>query len=415
MIPNEKYFVTYQDIDDYRVDTVKILKEIVDSSQKMIDYILTTNIALSKENEIILYNNTHKIYMLADNLNLFEFNLTINAALSQIISSIVVVIYKDQNELLPSTREVYYSFLNCMNALYVGLIDQANIFSNEIFVTNKSSLEVSLIIIFMFLAIAILNSYILSYLFVKVSEKKADYLSIFYSIGPNYVCNALERCENFNQKMIIVVDTQLDKKLSIQQQSASKTTKYLDDDQSSQLSFQDTANPISSNQNKNNSEKSIHKTVINSSFAKLRIFICCSMLISTIFGTIIFAILKINFIVIEGEIQIYLATSEYHNNLIMIFNLFREFMFDKTLYVKYIDLEKYLNKEIQNFYVDTIKTTELVNNNRHYLSNELNKWYDEIQYHDICSYSQEFFDTTITEEWRTCSNITQNSSNFVSL
>ena len=48
----------------------------------MIQYILTTSITLSKENELILYNNTHTMYLLTNDLNLIEFNLTINAALS---------------------------------------------------------------------------------------------------------------------------------------------------------------------------------------------------------------------------------------------------------------------------------------------------------------------------------------------
>lgn len=136
------------------------------------------------------------------------------------------------------------------------------------------------------------------------------------------------------------------------------------------------------------------------------------MLLSFLFSLIIFILLKINFAIIEGEIIVYLATSEYNNNIIMIFNIFHEFMFDKTIYVKYIDLEEYLNKELTNFYTKTISTIKILHKYRKYFTKVFDDLYDSIQNSDLCSYSQEFFNTTITEEWRTCRNISDNSAHF---
>lgn len=53
----DEYVISYQDKADYR--TISSLKKIAECSQAMIQYILTTSISLSKENELLLYNNTH--------------------------------------------------------------------------------------------------------------------------------------------------------------------------------------------------------------------------------------------------------------------------------------------------------------------------------------------------------------------
>ena len=73
-------------------------------------------------------------------------------------------------------------------------------------------------------------------------------------------------------------------------------------------------------------------------------------------------------------------------------------MFDKTIYVKYIDLEEYLNKELTNFYTKRISTIKTVNKFRKYFPKEFDDLYDSIQNSDLCSYSQELFDKTINKE-----------------
>lgn len=122
------------------------------------------------------------------------------------------------------------------------------------------------------------------------------------------------------------------------------------------------------------------------------------MLISTLFSIITYSLLKKNFTIIQGEIAGYLAISEYNNNIIMIFNMFREFLFDKIIYVEYMELEEYLNNELSNFYMKTINTTNIINENRIYFPKEFDDKYELIQNHDLCGYSQEFFDKTITED-----------------
>lgn len=59
---------------------------------------------------------------------------------------------------------------------------------------------------FVYFIVSIITSYVLCYLFAKVSTQKDEYLSIFYEIEPNYVTYTLDRCEIFNQKMLQVID-----------------------------------------------------------------------------------------------------------------------------------------------------------------------------------------------------------------
>ena len=73
-------------------------------------------------------------------------------------------------------------------------------------------LTVIIIIIFAYFIISLITSYILCYLFIKVSTQKDEYLSIFYEIEPNYVIYALDKCEIFNQKMLQVIDNLIENK-----------------------------------------------------------------------------------------------------------------------------------------------------------------------------------------------------------
>lgn len=220
-----------------------------------------------------------------------------------------------------------------------------------------------MVIIFIFFGLACLSSYLLCYLFIKVSKKKEEFLSIFYENDPNFVGCALDRAENFNQKIGLIMDNTIDNKSDLNQHSLSKTTNYYNNIESSEeLSFigatQQITNQITTISDNNGHIR--HHSIKSNRFLGTQIFIILSMLISTFFSIIIYIVLSTNFTTIEGEIKVYLATSEYNNKIIMIFNIFREYMFDKILFVKYIDLQAFLQDELKNFYTQAIESNKIV-------------------------------------------------------
>lgn len=66
---------------------------------------------------------------------------------------------------------------------------------------------------FIYCIISLISSYILCYLFIKVSKQKDEYLSIFYEIDPNIVSYFLEKCE-----MLAVIDNLIVRKTDSYQQ-----------------------------------------------------------------------------------------------------------------------------------------------------------------------------------------------------
>lgn len=212
------------------------------------------------------------------------------------------------------------------------------------------------------------------------------------------------------------MDNIIDNKSDLNQHSLSKTTNYYNNIESSEeLSFigatQQITNQITTISDNNGHIR--HHSIKSNRFLGTQIFIILSMLISTFFSIIIYIVLSTNFTTIEGEIKVYLATSEYNNNIIMIFNIFREYMFDKILFVKYIDLQEFLQDELKNFYTQAIESNKIVDQYRSCLPKEFDTVYDSMQHQDVSKYSKEFFETTITDKWRTCENITNEASKYV--
>ena len=398
-----EYTITYQDDKEYLKDTFKQIKEIYMNQQELTAHILTTFIKLSKKAEQQLYRDTYEIYMITDTYGLKSFNISLNAALSQTLGAQFILSTMEVNDIIPTHKSVYFNFLNSLNGLYTGLLSMADIFESELNDTFDNKTLVVLICLMIFIVLAIVFFFVLSTLYFGVVFKKNDYLSVFYEISIDVIRLSLDHCENFNQKIMLVSNDD-------SQSSINPTISNDDDNDIEDMNI--SVNSQSQNSNDAHHQKKAIISSKNNTIFLIKLMILIVMIVSPICFTCIFFYTRDSFNYFRSNIAIYKANAQLNTRYLMLFNLLREYMFDKDIYVKYLHLTDYFQDEITTIIAKTIDSQAIIDKHRSSFRGRFKELYQAIYYENVCDYSKEFFETTITQKYRTCDYITYNASHY---
>ena len=401
LLSMNEYEVNYLDPNIYREDTVNSLKNLCLTAQSYTDYILSTSSKLSKENEEKLYKQKLGSFLILDNLDTQESNITINAILSQTISSVFVLMNMDKSDLKPSIRSVYFSFYNSMNGLYKGLLIQADIFNEELYISNDSNIKICLIELIAIIIVAIITYFALSTAFFAVDFKKETYLSVFYEIDVELIRISLDKCENFKQKLLTVDNTKM---ISC---SIGSDDNNDDSELSIDMVYQKKNDLIKDDSYHSNKQKFHHQKNYG-----IKAMLVAALGFSSFLTGILYILVKENCNFFEENIDLFKVSSELNIRYIMLFNCMREYFFDKVMLVNYTDLTEYINDELSHIYEISIETNRKIQDNRDYMGKKFKKFYDKIYYQDVCGYADTFFNEFLTEKWRTCEHVTNDSGQF---
>ena len=401
LLSMDEYSVTYQDMSNFWDNTISSLSEISVQSQEYTEYILTSFASLSPENKKKIYNDTLPIYMVIDNLEIIHSNLTLHAALSQTLSSVFTLIGKEKKKLLPTSKEVYFSFLNNLNGVYHGLLTQASVFNEELWTSNDEHTKTCFFDLGVFIVLQIISFWLLSSAYFTVEHKKDSYLEIFFEINVEIIRITLERCEYFQQK--VLSSTKVNHPNGSQMEDD-------ENDEHSQLDislFSLTSINLKeeniSTQKKKKKDKS--RKCMNIS---LNLFLSLGLI-----TLIIVIIITENYLqYFEANISVLRATSEVNIKYLMLFNAFREYLFDKNLFVNYTDLSEYLNNELSHIYEYTAELNEVIQKNKHKLTSYFNVLHSQVYDQDICHYTNEFFNSGKIIQGLSCEHATNNASSF---
>lgn len=403
LLSMDEYTVTYQDTDEYLKDTVSLIKELYQNQQSMTDYIITSSIKLSKSAEQQIYEKTYEMYMITDDYGLLSFNITLNAALSQVLGAQFVLSTMSTDDIIPTDTTVYFNFLNSLNGIYNGLLNLADIFEVEMNNKFDNNKIVALVDVVVFLVLGVFFYFIIIKLYVGVVMKKNDYLAVFYEIGLDIIRLALSHCETFNQKIMMMTN---EESVSI---NATISTDVSDGE------MNDITDPIITKKTNSLEIHQSKKSFIHSSskdilFARIGIFIV--MMLSPFGSLLIYIYTTGNFEYFTSNIAIFKANAQMNTRYLMLFNILREYIFDKDIYVKYYYLENYLESELSEIINKTIEDIKTIDQHQAQLSKNFKELYQKIYYGDVCGYSDTFFNEVITEKWRTCQSITCNTSMY---
>ena len=429
-----EYQITYQETEEYKHETFEMLSSLCAESQQMADYIITTFVSISPQSEQLLFKNTLTLYMISDTLDIISFDVTLNAAISQILSAQYLLANSPQNEIRPWSKAVFFTFLNSLNALYQGLLLQADVYENEIIMNNDHNLMVTLIVVIVIGVIACLFYVIISKVYFGVVSKKDDYLAVFYEINVDLIRMSLDRCEAFTQKLTYsshedgsvseTVNTSemdtTDDTISIASQFVSLNHKMSSKDSisssgSGSINNNNTSGNSNTNSNSNASMNHSHKhkritTKCTFEVFIIKLFLAISMSFCFIITLTIYVMSLNNFDYFENNIVVFKASSKINTEFLMLFNLLREYAFDPTQKVLYENIDTFLETELTLIYAHSIEAAGVINKCKTKLRKSFQELYDSIHHGELCSYTDDFFTTTTTAN--DCYNVASNATYY---
>ena len=296
-----------------------------------------------------------------------EVTSTIFSSLIQIYSALCNLI---QNLYTSVSISNSYNFMhNSFNKIAMALNLQTGLFIAEI-----GDKWTSMIIITIIFSVVYIFVYIIMYIlickgFVKISNKKASYISVFYGIDLSLIKSSIRKCEFFINKIN-------------QNEKGDNKLKLIEEENSTVISTSN-FNLNNSFNNQNKKEKKITRIKKNKSIGSDRRtkHFKIVLLIGIILSIIIFIVilLSVNILVNKFVISTTLLYNlqNYHNNIVELFNAYREYLFDEKTIISEMNVYKYLEKKEEDFYntnINNINTVYTLQTQIKELNEALNKF-----------------------------------------
>ena len=393
---------------NYISEISNLTKEIFMEGNTILEYIIGTNLKLCDNTTYILTEKTFDIEIIYGN------SITRNVT-SSFYSSMIHV-YSAFCNLLAKSDQIYnddpnlYNFIhNSFNSLGNMLNIQIELFETELF-EKEFSIKINIILYsIIFFILHLLIYFIISKSYFSIVKKKTSYISVFYGIGLSLIKSSIKKCEMFLNK--------------INQDEDNVKIKEIDEDSSSFISSIEDNNLNKLFMENNNFERksiNINKNIQKPKKQKKKLgddkkskqfkFIYRLILIFSIFYLIIIFLIFLIFIKQFINCGSYIFNMQnYHNNILELFNAYREYLFDEKTIVFGLPSYEYLIKKEELFYLTNTENK----NNLSVLNNFIKGLYNSILFlkeQGFCNNIISFF----TSE-KECLNYIGGESGIISL
>ena len=375
-------FLSFHNRSAYIQNISDNLKETFFLGHFNMEVMMGVHLDLTPNNSYHIYNKPFKTRIEYDSNKTRTVTSSLSIAIVQTYSYFYNLILSDF--ISYNSLEVRNFMYNALNNVAIGLENLVKIYFDEVnkrknkFVTNIIIFSVIFFIIYVFIYILMNISYI------QIIQRKDSYISVFYGISLTFIKTSMIKCEKFLRKIN-------PNELLIAQE---KNENF--DDSLSFSNFEEDYflfNKSSKNQPepKINNNKGKEKKVKYKDASKSRAFRIKFFLFLGICYAYIFLILW-NFFLDVSTIEI-LSTYVYHmqhlhNNLLNLFNAYREFLFDSNSSMHNIKIYDYFEKaekEVHYFF-----SKDIIFSAEHCIYVKgLCKVFTEIQKNQLCNSGEE--------------------------
>ena len=336
-------------------------------SHCLVESIFSSELSLSQNSSYIL----NKMAYFSETL----INKTFIKKISSTLSVSIVYVYSffcslltDKMELNFHNPESFNFIHNALNNLGQALQIIIELFLSELKKRKVGSIFNMIIIILLNFIIYIIMFKINDISYFKVVSKKMSYLTIFYEIKLAIIKLSIQKCESFinkiNKDEVVTEKLEDNNEESISAVSINKINSLLD--------FEEKKNK-DKKEEKNKLDIKIKKDKKYFKFRRLfKIFLTTSLLF--ICSVIIFYLLLIRKLIKIGEYIYHMQN--YHNNVLYLYNAYREFLFDENSTIFEISSNDYLIRQEKQIYSSSTKDFNFLiinNNNFKDIKSEINK------------------------------------------
>ena len=371
----------------YRDLILNFTQNIFTECNNILESITSSNLIFCYDTNKILTEPVFEIEELYNENYIKKYNTTLYVLMIQVYSAFCNLISKSEY-ITVDDRNLFNFIHNSHNSLGYALNKQLELFFNELGVREKSMLNNIILNTFVFLVLHIIVYFLISGSYCLIVKRKASYIEVFYGIGISLIKTSIKKCEIFINK--IYQNDDIEKQRDVEEDESSfMTSSNFNNNIFSDINF-DKKRVIKKNGNNNNKKKRILGNDKQS--IKFRLILQIAMLISYLYLiSVFYSFLSVSKAFIYSGNYI-LHMQKYHNNIIELFNGYREFLFDENSIIYGLSAYDYL---IQKEKIIYSSNTEDINYLKYFSENikGLNKNFFVLLENGFCYYFESFFES----------------------
>ena len=397
------YNIPDKDNNYYNDLILNLTKNTFIECNQILESITSSNLIFSYDTNNILSNPVFEIEELYNENFIKKYNTTLYVLMIQVYSAFCNLISKS-DYITVDDRNLFNFIHNSHNSLGNALNKQLDLFLNELGVREKSMCIKIIVNTFAFLALHIIVYFLILGSYCLIVKRKASYIEVFYGIGISLIKASIKKCEIFINKIHQNDDIEKQRDDEEDENSIMTSSNY-NNNIFSNNNF-DKKKVIKKNGNNNHKKRKLGN---DKQSIKFRLILQIAMLISYLYLILVFySFLFVSQAFIYSGNYI-LHMQKYHNNILELFNGYREYLFDEnsiiyglSSYDYLIEKEKILyssNSEDINYLISISKDIK-----------GLNKNYLVLQEKGFCNYFESFF-----ESQEGCENFLGGKDGIISL
>ena len=323
---------------------------------KLTESLTFTDFPFSEKAKQILQENNLTLNILKNDLNFYQVSTTFSISLIQLNSALKNLASSD-SPIQQNVTDIYIFIHNYLNEIGKGVKEQIDIYIEELELRKKENeitVIIGLIVIYILIIILFINIF-LSYK--SVIKKKASYIEGFYGIKLKFIRQSIKNCEYY------IYYLKKYKKVEESGLKHEKNSQISANDDENNKDFEEEMKIFDSfsGNNKNNDDfynfnfnKRNSPNQINVNKDTNLIFFGTSIFSYFMLIVAFYIIVCLVYVGFMNDITKYskfiFHLQRSHNNIIELFNGYREYLFDEKTIIDNLDSEKFLRIKLENIY-----------------------------------------------------------------
>lgn len=363
-----------------------------------------------------MINNTNINLMflknISDSYSISNILYYLTMALVDINTSLFRIASTSINDLYPLNQDVFSYIKNNLNPLKKCYLILIKAYQLEI----DNNVKLTRAYIFLLFGICTITScfivFIVSYFYTQVFILKISYISIFFDINSNFIVNSLEKCENYQTKMMLTNKNEMEdnnnnnnkKNNNNNNNDNDNNINILDNDddyEDSYLNIQNQNQNINNINNINNNnikninniytikETRIDQKRLNESKKEIihfRIFFIIFMLIILSYNTIVMFLFYSDISNIRIFSKYYYRQTNVEEKVYSIYNDVREYIFDSNTLVNYTTPRKALEIDLNIVNGYRHENEEYIKKYKKIMPCNYNNRYNNLHMKSVCTW-----------------------------
>ena len=350
---------------------------------------------LNKNGNLIMID---KIHSNNSSFNFKYYKLLAYSAFHEINAALYHISQMNIENVNEYDENIFYFLRNSLNFGIKMVLDQIDYIMEEFYNEIKREKYYLFACVAASIIIYIYLSFI--YFYSKVENKKKNYLSIFDDIGKEYLLDSLEKCEKFTQKVFLKDEIKDD--ISINSTIKDKDDIIKNKNLSSIKSIKEI--------NKTNSSKRKKEKIKIHSNQIIIIFII--FLVLFLLQLIAYIYYFINLNIYKKYLQYGYYNIQYYSLFLIPFLILREYLFLSNNTIMGIEIPKYIEKTLKNYYMDLNSILEIRNIYNEYLPLIYSEYIDDLYNKRQCSFLEAVISEYQNIEYKSCDSFFYNISYY---